>query len=111
MNNDTAAGQFDQDIAIIGMAGRFPRASTIDAYAGTNMTTYFLFNLSTNHDLLEEVGMTQTRFANDKDYLATRVSYKLDLKGPSLTIQTACSTSLVAVHLGCQALLNGETDL
>ncbi|HUD62407.1 MAG TPA: type I polyketide synthase, partial [Acetobacteraceae bacterium] len=48
---------------------------------------------------------------NDKDYLATRVSYRLNLTGPSVTIQTACSTSLVAVHMACQSLLAGECDL
>ena len=48
---------------------------------------------------------------NDKDFLATRVSYKLNLKGPSVTVQTACSTSLVAVHLACQNLLLGACDM
>ena len=43
---------------------------------------------------------------NDKDYLATRVSYKLNLRGPSVGVQTACSTSLVAVSLACQSLLD-----
>jgi amino acid adenylation domain-containing protein len=47
----------------------------------------------------------------DKDYLSTRISYKLNLKGPSFTLQTACSTSLVAIHLACRALLTGECNM
>jgi len=52
-----------------------------------------------------------TLIANDKDFLSTRISYKLDLRGPSITVQTACSTSLVAIHLARQSLLSEETDM
>ena len=48
---------------------------------------------------------------NDKDYLATRVSHQFNLRGPSISVQTACSSSLVAVHLACQSLLSGESDM
>ena len=57
----------------------------------------------------EELGALQLLLGNDKDFLATRVSYKLDLTGPSMTVQTACSTSLVAVHLACQNLLGSAS--
>ena len=53
----------------------------------------------------------QTLIANDKDFLATQVSYKLDLTGPSISVQTACSTSLVAVHYACRSLRSGEADM
>jgi Polyketide synthase modules and related proteins len=53
----------------------------------------------------------QINMGNDKDFLATRVAYKLDLQGPVMTVQTACSTSLVASHQACQSLLNGECDM
>ena len=48
---------------------------------------------------------------NDKDHLATRVAYKLNLRGPAVSVQTACSTSLVAVCLACQSLLDRQCDL
>src|SRR6185437_1660420 len=60
---------------------------------------------------VEAIGEAQAAIANLHDHLATRVSYKLDLRGPSFTVQTACSTSLVAVHLACQGLISGECDI
>jgi acyl transferase domain-containing protein/acyl carrier protein/uncharacterized coiled-coil protein SlyX len=82
----------------------------IGVYAGANMNTYLL-NLYSNVDLTESMGNVHLLVGNDKDYLATRVSYKMNLRGPSVTVQTACSTSLVAVHLACRALLSGECDM
>jgi acyl transferase domain-containing protein len=83
----------------------------IGVYAGASMSTYLLFNLLPNPGLLAEVGSFQAMIGNDKDYLPTRVSYKLNLTGPSVLVQSACSTSLVAVHLACQSLLNGECEM
>ncbi|HEX2644926.1 MAG TPA: polyketide synthase, partial [Thermoanaerobaculia bacterium] len=82
----------------------------IGVYAGLDLNTY-LFNLTSQPAVVEAAGAFQTEIASDKDYLATRVSYKLDLRGPSLTVQAACATSLVAVHLACQGLLSGECDM
>jgi acyl transferase domain-containing protein/acyl carrier protein len=82
----------------------------IGIYAGVSANSY-IWNILANRELLKAVGHYQTIIGNDKDFLTTRVSYKLGLQGSSMTIQTACSTSLVAVHLACQSLLNGESDL
>jgi len=54
---------------------------------------------------------SREHIGNDKDHLCTRVSHRLNLRGPSVTIQTACSTSLVAVHMACRSLLGGECEL
>src|SRR5689334_10684720 len=80
-------------------------------YAGESINSYLLSNLLPNRELLESAGAFQVVITNDRDYLATQVAYKLNLTGPALSIQTACSTSLVAVHLACQGLLNRECDM
>ncbi|TYO88771.1 type I polyketide synthase [Oceanicella actignis] len=89
---------------------RFP--GPIGVFAGCGMGSYFYFNICSNPDLVDQVGMFLLRHTgNDKDFLATRVSHIFDLKGPSVNIQTACSTSLAATHYACQALLGGECDM
>lgn len=84
----------------------------VGVFAGCGMDTYLLHNILTNPELVRTVGMFLIRHTgNDKDFLATRVSYQFDLQGPSVNVLTACSTSLVAVHQACQSLLLGECDL
>jgi len=83
---------------------------TIGVYAGVDRDTYS-FNLYSHPEILRSVGVFQSVLGTDKDYLATRASYKLDLTGPSVVIQSACSTSLVALHLANQALLAGDCDM
>jgi phthiocerol/phenolphthiocerol synthesis type-I polyketide synthase E len=83
----------------------------IGVFAGTGLSTYLLYNLATNPKLLENVGLYQVCIANDKDALTQQLAYKLDLRGPAITVQTACSTGLVAVQQACLNLLNFQCDL
>jgi acyl transferase domain-containing protein/acyl carrier protein len=95
------------------LAGYNPESfeGLIGLYAGMGSNSYLLNNVLSHGDIIKAAGALQVSLANDKDHLATRVSYKLNLKGPSFTVQSACSTSLVAVHLACQSLLHYQCDL
>ncbi|HEX9670007.1 MAG TPA: amino acid adenylation domain-containing protein, partial [Thermoanaerobaculia bacterium] len=86
------------------------RRGRVGVFGGVTENTY-VHGLLANADLLRTVGRQAISIANNHDYLPTRVSYKLNLRGPSINVQTACSTSLVAVHLACRALLAGDCDL
>jgi len=82
----------------------------IGVYAGVGMSSY-LDHIYSNPDLVELIGDYQIHLGNDKDYLPTYVSYKFNLKGPSVAVQTACSTALVAVCMACQSLLDYQCDM
>ncbi|MEZ0109050.1 acyl transferase domain-containing protein [Catenulispora sp. EB89] len=82
----------------------------IGVFASAGISLYPL-NLLNDASLTRTVGEFSIALGNEKDYLATRVAYKLNLRGPAITVQTACSSSLVAVHQACQALLAGDCDM
>ena len=95
--------------------GHTGAGATVGVYAGSGMhlyslRSYLLENLA-GTDRGDQSTALQVAIGNQPDFLATRVAHRLGLTGPAVTVQTACSTSLVAVHLACQALLAGETDL
>jgi phthiocerol/phenolphthiocerol synthesis type-I polyketide synthase E len=82
----------------------------VGVYAGTSMSSYYL-NLLSRPDVTAAAGEMAVYMGNDKDFLASRAAFKIGLEGPAVVVQTACSTSLVAVHLACQALLGGDCDM
>ncbi len=86
-------------------------AGSIGVFGGTSTSDYAKRIPAAQSGVTTGLDSFQTMLANDVDFLATRVSYKLNLKGPSLSLQTACSTSLVAVHLACQNLLTYQCDI
>jgi len=88
-----------------------PPGKKIGVFAGVGINGYLLHNLSRRDDIIQNQGAYSIMLGNDKDFLPTRTSYKLNLTGPSMSVQTACSTSLVAVHQACRSLQNGECNL
>jgi len=80
-------------------------------FAGATQNTYLPYNLLPHAEIVASIGLFGLTLANEKDFAATRLAYKMNLEGPAVTVQTACSTSLVAIHLACQSLLAGECEM
>lgn len=92
-------------------AGISPQRADLEigVYAGLAANSYLTRNLAT-HAEFRDYGMDYSSIGNDKDYAATRIAYKLGLRGPAVTVQTACSSSGTALHLACQGLQTGDCD-
>lgn len=83
----------------------------VGVYASANLSSYLVRNIATNPKLRDSATSFQTLLGNDKDFIATKVSYKFNLTGPSVNVATLCSSSFVAIHLACQSLLGYQCDL
>ncbi len=98
---------------VLEQSGYLPKHfdGNVGVYAGTGMNTYYLNNVLTNRQLLNQVGDFQASTLNEKDYISTRTSYHLNLKGPAVSIHSACSTSLLAIAEATEAIRNGQCDV
>jgi acyl transferase domain-containing protein len=86
-------------------------AGRIAAFTSTGLNTYLPFNICSHPGLAQKVGGFHLSICNDKDFVATRIAYAMNLKGASVNVSTACSSSLVSVHFACQHLLTHQCDL
>jgi amino acid adenylation domain-containing protein len=84
---------------------------SIGVFAGVRFNTYYPNNVLSHPDLIEKAGDFQIITLNDKDYVAGRTAYNLNLKGPAVNVQSACSTSLVAVAQAVQSIRNGQCKM
>jgi len=94
-------------------AGHLPKHynGSIGVYAGTGTNTYFRNNILPNKEIIDQIGFPHVEMANEKDYIATRTAYQLNLKGPAVSIHSACSTSLLAIAEAVEAIRNGRCDV
>ncbi len=88
---------------------RYP--GRVGVFAGQSMNTYWLKNLYYHIDLVASVDSLAAAIGNDKDSITTEVSYRMNLRGPSVLVQSSSSTSLTAIHYACMSLLNHECDM
>jgi amino acid adenylation domain-containing protein len=88
---------------------RYP--GLISVFSGIARNSYLTSNLLTHDELETTVGEYDMMIGNERDFPATRVAFKLNLRGPAINVTTACSTSGVAIHLACQSLISGDSDM
>lgn len=86
-------------------------AASIGVFAGCGNNTYYLNNVLSNRDLIERVGSFQVMTVNEKDYIATRTAYELNLKGPAVSVHSGCSTSLLAIAEAVENIRSGRCDI
>jgi amino acid adenylation domain-containing protein len=98
---------------VLEQTGYLPKhyKGNIGIYAGTGTNTYYKKNILTNKDVLDQIGYFQAETVNEKDYIATRTAYQLNLKGPAVSVHSACSTSLLAIAEAVEAIRNGRCDV
>ena len=84
---------------------------SIGVYAGVGTNTYYKKNILPNEDLLNQIGYLNAETINEKDYIASRTAYHLNLKGPAVSIHSACSTSLLAIAQAVEAIRNGQCNV
>ena len=98
---------------VLEQSGYLPKHfnGSIGVYAGTGKNTYYKNNILPNEDILNQIGHLQVDTVNEKDYISTRTSYHLNLKGPAVSVHSACSTSLLAIAEAVEAIRNGQCDI
>ncbi|WP_179321073.1 polyketide synthase [Winogradskyella helgolandensis] len=98
---------------VLEQSGHLPKHydGNVGVYAGTGTNTYYVNNVLPNTDLVNAIGAFQATTVNDKDYIATRTAYHLNLKGPAVSVHSACSTSLLAIAEAVEAIRSGQCDV
>src|SRR5690606_29427912 len=98
---------------VLEQAGYLPNLHNgiVGVYAGTGMNTYYKNNVIFNEELIDQVVSLQASTVNEKDYISSRVAYHLNLKGPAVSVHSACSTSLLAITEAVKAIKSGQCDV
>lgn len=98
---------------VLEQSGHLPKHynGSIGVYAGTGTNTYYKNNVLENKEVLSQVGEFQANTLNEKDYISTRTAYHLNLKGPAVSVHSACSTSLLAIAEAVESIRSGQCDV